>query len=50
MSYKRGDVVILPFPFVTAVGTQKLGELPPNIMKLIDEKIRKSVGLADNKP
>lgn len=122
MSYKRGDIVILPFPFVTAVGTQqkarpalvisdhsiqrrfddlilagitskridnlmdteflideqaayfeqsglkkssvvrceylmtipnilvsrKLGELPPNIMKLIDEKIRKSVGLADN--
>jgi mRNA-degrading endonuclease toxin of MazEF toxin-antitoxin module len=122
MSYKRGDIVILPFPFVTAVGTQqkarpalvisdhsiqrrfddlilagitsqridnvmdteflideqaayfeqsglkkssvvrceylmtipkilvsrKLGELPPNIMKLIDGKIRKSMGLADN--
>ena len=119
MNYKRGDIVILPFPFVTTGGTQqkarpalvisdhsiqrrfddlilagitsqrienvmeteflmdeqsiffeqtglikssvvrceylmtipknlvsrKLGELPPNILKLIDKKIIKSLGL-----
>ncbi|MFQ5630795.1 MAG: hypothetical protein ACE5I1_18645 [bacterium] len=57
MNYKRGDVVIVPFPFVTIVRCEylmtlprelvarKLGHLPKTTMSEIDKILKRSLGL-----
>jgi len=48
MNYSRGDIVIVPFPFIIS-GKQKIQKARPALviseMKEVDLKISKSLGL-----